>query len=75
MGEGQPRLLDQVRDRIPRNHYSIRTEQAYVDSIRRFVLRPNKSGSLDRAWPIPSRYGGRVARIRLRLIPAYARPA
>jgi len=42
MGEGQPRLLDQVRDRIRRKHYSIRTEQAYVDWIRRFVLHHNK---------------------------------
>ncbi len=42
MGEGQPRLLDQVRDRIRRKHYSIRTEQVYVDWIRRFVLHHNK---------------------------------
>ena len=34
----QPRLLDQVRDVIRRLHYSIRTEQAYVDWIRRFIL-------------------------------------
>jgi len=34
--------LDQVRDRIRRKHYSIRTEQAYVDWIRRFVLHHNK---------------------------------
>src|ERR1700693_3832153 len=31
------RLLDQVRDRIRFRHYSIRTEQAYVDWIRRFI--------------------------------------
>ena len=42
MGEGQPRLLDQVRDRIGRKHYSIRTEQAYVDWIRRFILHHKK---------------------------------
>jgi hypothetical protein len=42
MGEGQPRLLDQVRDRIRRKHYSIRTDQAYMDWIRRFVLHHNK---------------------------------
>lgn len=41
MGDGQPRLLDQVRDWIRRKHYSIRTEQAYVDWIRRFVLHHN----------------------------------
>ena len=33
-----PRLLDQVRARIRVKHYSIRTEQAYVDWIKRFVL-------------------------------------
>lgn len=34
----QPRLLDRVRERIRVKHYSIRTEQAYVDWIRRFIL-------------------------------------
>ena len=34
----EPRLLDQVRNKIRTKHYSIRTEQAYVDWIRRFVL-------------------------------------
>jgi integron integrase len=33
-----PRLLDQLRDRIRLKHCSIRTEQAYVDWVRRFVL-------------------------------------
>ncbi|MEZ5581927.1 MAG: integron integrase [Candidatus Competibacteraceae bacterium] len=33
-----PKLLDQVRAKIRLKHYSIRTEQAYVDRIRRFVL-------------------------------------
>jgi site-specific recombinase XerD len=33
----QPRLLDRVRDRIRFRHYSIRTEQAYVDWIKRFI--------------------------------------
>ena len=32
-----PRLLDQVRARIRVKHYSIRTEQAYVDWIKRFI--------------------------------------
>lgn len=38
-----PRLLDQVRFRIRRKNYSIRTEQAYVAWIRRFILFHNKS--------------------------------
>jgi integron integrase len=32
-----PRLLDRVRDVIRVRHYSLRTEQAYVDWIRRFI--------------------------------------
>jgi site-specific recombinase XerD len=32
-----PRLLDRVRDRIRVKHYSIRTEQACVDWIKRFI--------------------------------------
>jgi integron integrase len=35
---GKPKLLDQVRDVIRRKHYSIRTEQAYVDWIKRFII-------------------------------------
>lgn len=34
----KPRLLDQVRAKIRTKHYSIRTEQAYVDWIKRFIL-------------------------------------
>ncbi|MFA5922226.1 MAG: integron integrase [Methylococcaceae bacterium] len=37
-----PKLLDQVRDKIRLKHYSIRTEQTYVDWIKRFVLFNNK---------------------------------
>jgi len=33
-----PRLLDQVRGKIRLKHYSIRTEQAYTDWIKRFIL-------------------------------------
>lgn len=36
--ETAPKLLDQVRGKIRLKHYSIRTEQAYVDWIKRFVL-------------------------------------
>jgi len=34
----KPKLLDQVRDVIRRKHYSIRTEQAYIDWIKRFII-------------------------------------
>lgn len=33
-----PRLLNQVRDKIRLKHYSIRTEQAYTDWTKRFIL-------------------------------------
>lgn len=33
-----PKLLDSVRDRIRAKHYSLRTEEAYVSWIRRFIL-------------------------------------
>ena len=34
----RPRLLDQVRDAIRRLHYSRRTEEAYVQWIKRFIF-------------------------------------
>jgi integron integrase len=33
-----PKLLDQVRDRLRLKHYSLRTEQAYVGWIRRYII-------------------------------------
>jgi integron integrase len=38
----KPKLLDQLRYAICTKHYSIRTEEAYVQSIRRFILFHNK---------------------------------
>lgn len=38
VSEQKPRLLDQVRNRLRVKHYSLRTEQAYVDWIKRFIL-------------------------------------
>jgi integron integrase len=34
----QPKLLDQVRNKIRLKHYSMRTEEAYVHWVKRFVL-------------------------------------
>jgi len=34
---GKSRLLDDVRRVMRRNHYSIHTERAYCDWIKRFV--------------------------------------
>ena len=33
-----PKMLDQVRDVLRRQHFSLRTEQAYVGWLRRFIL-------------------------------------
>jgi len=38
----KPRLLDQVREIIRTKHYSIRTEQTYVQWIRRYIYFHNK---------------------------------
>ena len=38
MSEKSRKLLDQVRDSLRVKHYAIRTEEAYVDWIRRFIL-------------------------------------
>jgi integron integrase len=35
---GKPKLLDRVREAIRLRHYSIRTEQSYLDWIKRFIL-------------------------------------
>lgn len=41
-GRESPRLLDRVRARLRLRHYSLRTEQAYVGWIRRFILANGK---------------------------------
>ena len=33
-----PRLLDQVRERLRVKHYSLRTEESYLQWIRRFIF-------------------------------------
>jgi integron integrase len=38
MSTNEPRLLDHVRAVLRRKHYSIRTEEAYVGWVKRFVL-------------------------------------
>jgi Phage integrase, N-terminal SAM-like domain len=43
----QPGLLDQVSNKIRPEHYSMRTEQAYVDWVKRFVLFHHKRHPLE----------------------------
>jgi integron integrase len=38
----KPRLLDQVRQRIRTKHYSIRTEESYLNWIRKYIFYHNK---------------------------------
>ena len=52
MSDKPVKLLDQVRNALRAKHYSYRTEQAYVDWIRRFILfhhkrHPNEMGDQD----------------------------
>jgi len=50
--EPEPRkLLDQVRDALRLKHYSIRTEQAYVNWTRRFIFFHHKRHSRDMGVP------------------------
>ena len=48
---GKPRLLDRVRDAIRARHYSLRTEEAYVGWIRRYILFHGKRHPLEMAEP------------------------
>jgi hypothetical protein len=41
----EPRLLDQVRHALRRKHYTMRTEEAYIGWIKRYILFHNKRHS------------------------------
>lgn len=51
-----PRLLDQLRDRLRSLHYAMRTEQAYVDWARRFILHHGKRHPLEMGAPEVERF-------------------
>lgn len=44
-----PKLLDQVRDKLRVKHYAIRTEQSYVDWIKRYIYFHGKTHPKDLA--------------------------
>ena len=46
-----PRLLDQLREQLRLRHYSLRTEDAYVDWARRFILFHGKRHPRDMGAP------------------------
>ena len=41
----KPKLLEQVRAAIRLRHYSLRTEEAYVQWIKRFIFFPESTGN------------------------------
>lgn len=54
----QPKLLDQLRVHLRTRNYSIRTEVAYVDRARRFILlhskrHPHEMGAAGRGFLSP----------------------
>jgi integron integrase len=59
----KPKLLDQVRDTIRLKHYSFRTEQIYVDWIRRFILFHNKRHPQEMAEPEVTEFLTHLARV------------
>ena len=56
LASNRPRLLDQIRARIRYRHYSVRTERAYVDWARRFVLFHGKRHPRDMGSPEVERF-------------------
>ena len=46
-----PKLLDQVRTTIRRKHYSLRTEKAYVDWIKRYIFFHQKRHPVEMGAP------------------------
>ncbi len=52
----KPLLLDRVRERCRVKHYSIRTENCYVDWIRRFILFHGKRHPVNMGAMKPRRF-------------------
>jgi len=42
-GQPKPKLLDQVKTQLRSMHYSRRTEESYVNWIKRYILYHNKT--------------------------------
>jgi integron integrase len=58
---GQPRLLDRVRTAIRTRHYSLRTEEAYVGWIKRFIFFHNKRHPMEMGEPEINRFLSHLA--------------
>jgi site-specific recombinase XerD len=57
----QPRLLDRVRTAIRTRHYSLRTEEAYVGWIKRFIFFHNKRHPAEMGEPEINRFLSHLA--------------
>ena len=61
-GAPKPKLLDQVRQAIRARHYSLRTEEAYVAWIKRFIFFHGKRHPMEMGGaggePVFDRLGG-----------------
>lgn len=60
----QPRLLDQVRAAIRTRHYSLRTEQAYLHWIKRFIFFHDKRHPKDMGAPEIEAFLSALATVR-----------
>jgi site-specific recombinase XerD len=54
--DAKPRLLDVLRARIRAKHYSVRTEERYVDWVRRFILFSEKRHPAEMSAPEVGRF-------------------
>ena len=57
----KPKILDQVRDAIRVKHYSMRTEEAYVYWVKRFILFHEKRHPLQMGEPEVSKFLSHLA--------------
>ena len=60
----KPKLLDRVRWYLRVKHYSIRTEHAYIDWIKRFIVYHNKRHPLEMAEEEVAQFLSHLARDR-----------
>lgn len=64
-----PKLLEQMKDTIRRRHYSIRTERAYIDWVRRFILFHHKQHPKNMGIPEIEAFLSHLA-VRLHVAPS-----
>ena len=60
----EKKLLDQVRDALRTKHYSYRTEQSYVDWVKRYILFHNKRHPRDMGVPELQEFITHLAAVR-----------